>query len=103
MRARGYTQTTVKHSAQYSTEFVRGTTKFTIDGWHGTGQRGTCRWFGDLKTIFTLYDDQYKYPDYVKATFSCLEIKDSYRPSQENFDMQKDVIDRIYKYLDEHA
>lgn len=30
--------------------------RLSISGWHGTGTRGTCRWFGDSKSFFDLYD-----------------------------------------------
>jgi hypothetical protein len=43
-------------SATYNRIYVRGPRRIEVCGWHGTGKRGTCRWFGDLKTLFSMYD-----------------------------------------------
>jgi hypothetical protein len=57
MKSKGYKQKTSIASAMYQTDFEKhGVVVYSIDGWHGTGKRGTCRWYGDSKSIFALYD-----------------------------------------------
>lgn len=67
MRAKGWARHARTVSALYDVAYWqadavpargqgRGIRKLTIGGWHGTGTRGTCRWFGDTKTFFSLYD-----------------------------------------------
>jgi hypothetical protein len=46
-------------SAQYHWTFKNADGReIVLVGWHGTGKRGTCRWFGDLKSIHHVYDNQ---------------------------------------------
>ncbi len=45
-------------SAMFDWKYQRGTRYITLDGWHGTGKKGTCRNFGDLKLCFSLYDNE---------------------------------------------
>jgi hypothetical protein len=57
--ARGWIRTDARlQSALYNWTFEKGERKIMITGWHGTGKKGTARWFGDLKTLLTLYDNQ---------------------------------------------
>ena len=59
LKARGWVRTDARNqSALYNWTFEKGERKINIIGWHGTGKRGTSRWYGDLKTLFTLYDNQ---------------------------------------------
>lgn len=39
-------------SALYEREYKKDGQSVCISGWHGTGKRGTCRWFGDGKSFF---------------------------------------------------
>jgi hypothetical protein len=45
-------------SAMFEWRYQRDGRHIVLDGWHGTGKKGTCRHFGDLKLCFSLYDDQ---------------------------------------------
>ena len=59
LKARGWVRTDARlQSALYHWTFEKGERKINITGWHGTGKRGTSRWYGDLKTLFTLYDNR---------------------------------------------
>lgn len=49
------------------------TRRVEVTGWHGTGTRGTCRWFGDTKTFFAMYDSGVKgYKPVVESAESIL-------------------------------
>ena len=59
LKARGWVRTDARlQSALYHWTFEKGERKINITGWHGTGKRGSVRWFGDLKTLFSFYDNQ---------------------------------------------
>lgn len=59
LKARGWVRTDARlQSALYNWTFQKGERQINITGWHGTGKRGTSRWYGDLKTLFTLYDNR---------------------------------------------
>ena len=59
LKAKGYTRTDARlQSAMYQWTFRNGQREIGITGWHGTGKKGTCRWFGDLKSIHTIFDNQ---------------------------------------------
>lgn len=59
LKSRGWTRTeAATRSAMYHWTFEKGERRITIDGWHGTGKRGTSRWYGDLKSVFSFYDNQ---------------------------------------------
>lgn len=103
MKARGYTQKTTRQSALYQTDFVKGgKTAFVIDGWHGSGKRGTCRWFGDGKTIFALYDvRQEGSAGRVKVALDSKYYHEE--EIQNNVGAQKEVIAKIIAYLKANA
>ncbi len=42
-------------SALYDRRYTKGEFNIAISGWHGTGKRGTCRWFGDSKSFLGLW------------------------------------------------
>lgn len=42
-------------SALYDRTYSKDGFFVDISGWHGTGKRGTCRWFGDAKSFLYLY------------------------------------------------
>jgi hypothetical protein len=56
MKRKGYVGTTVRQSAMYETQYVKGDRRITVAGWHGTGKGN--RNYGDTKTIFSLFDNQ---------------------------------------------
>lgn len=45
-------------SAIFEWTFVKGERRIVVYGWHGTGKRGTSRWFGDLKALLIIYDNK---------------------------------------------
>lgn len=47
-----------RQSAMFMKVYVRGDHRIALNGWHGTGTKGTCRNYGDLKLIFSLYDNK---------------------------------------------
>ena len=63
LKSKGFTyDRESKQSALYHRRYTRGTRSIEISGWHGTGRKGTCRWFGDLKTLFCLFDSVLEAP-----------------------------------------
>lgn len=59
LKRRGWIRSDARlQSALYHWTFTKGERSIRISGWHGTGKKGTARWFGDLKTVFSLYDNQ---------------------------------------------
>lgn len=58
LKAKGFKRVDARNrSAMFEWTFQRDDRILNLNGWHGTGQRGTCRWFGDLKAILSLYDN----------------------------------------------
>lgn len=55
MKSKGFDRKTSIHSAMYTWEYTKGGLEISIDGWHGTGKIGTCRFWGHAKTLFRLY------------------------------------------------
>jgi hypothetical protein len=62
-------------SAMFEWTFVKGDRRIVVNGWHGTGQRGTCRWFGDLKAILSIYDNK-AYVDTAMARWKMDKVFD---------------------------
>jgi len=56
LKAKGFTYKRSLQSALYHAEFTCINRRISISGWHGTGKRGTSRWYGEGKTFFSLYD-----------------------------------------------
>jgi hypothetical protein len=52
----------IRRSALYHRQYVRGDRSIEISGWHGSGKRGTGRWFGSLKTLLAVYDSNQREP-----------------------------------------
>lgn len=70
----------LNRSAMYDWRYVRKTEEISLDGWHGTGKRGTNRWWGDCKTVMCLYH----IPDNTKRYQSACVVK------IDNFGMAED-------------
>lgn len=59
LKSKGFARVDVRlQSAMFHWEFKKGDRILVITGWHGTGKRGTSRWFGDLKAILSIYDNK---------------------------------------------
>jgi hypothetical protein len=59
LKSKGFVRTDARlQSAMFHWEFKKGDRIMVITGWHGTGKRGTSRWFGDLKAILSIYDNK---------------------------------------------
>lgn len=61
MKSKGYERKAALQSALYHWDYTQGSwapgkRRIAITGWHGTGRRGTNRWWGDAKTFFNMYD-----------------------------------------------
>jgi len=46
-----------RRSAMFEKVYQRGQREICFSGWHGTGAKGTCRNYGDLKLIFSIGDN----------------------------------------------
>lgn len=74
LKAKGYQRTDARNqSAMFHWEFKKGDRIIVVTGWHGTGKRGTSRWFGDLKAILSIYDNK-AYVDTAMARWKRDEI-----------------------------
>lgn len=55
LKGKGFTaQPARRTSALVEHTFVRGTTRLSMSGWHGTGRPGTNRFYGAGKSIFNV-------------------------------------------------
>lgn len=58
LKAAGWVRTSdTRHSAMFEKVYQRGQREICLAGWHGTGAKGTCRNYGDLKLIFSIGDN----------------------------------------------
>lgn len=58
LKSKGYTRTKARTvSAMFEWTFEQGARRIVLSGWHGTGTRGTSRWYGDLKAVLSLFDN----------------------------------------------
>ena len=71
LKSCGFVRKVSTQSALYQWQYTREKRIVTIDGWHGTGKRGTCRWFGDGCTFFDLYDNEFVQKEKYKPVVSC--------------------------------
>lgn len=55
MKQSGWMRKTSIQSAMYEWVYTKAGRVMSIDGWHGTGTRGTNRFWGPTKTFFSLY------------------------------------------------
>lgn len=56
LKSKGFERTFAgNRSAMYNWDYKRLTEAVSICGWHGTGKKGTNRWWGDSKTVMNLY------------------------------------------------
>jgi hypothetical protein len=59
LKSKGFARVDARlQSAMFHWEFKKGDRIVVITGWHGTGKRGTSRWFGNLKAILGIYDNK---------------------------------------------
>lgn len=59
LKAAGWERTCdSRQSAMFNKLYGRGQREVYFGGWHGTGAKGICRNFGDLKLIFDIGDNQ---------------------------------------------
>lgn len=100
LKQRGFTRTDArKTSALFNWTFERGDRKIHLSGWHGTGKRGTNRWYGDLKALLDVHDNV----DYIgtdKARYSfkgIFSISSNYGTVAEHTKMLQDALDYFEK------
>ena len=59
LKQKGFVRTDARNvSAMFVWDFKKGNREIQIVGWHGTGRRGTNRWYGDLKAVLTVFDNK---------------------------------------------
>lgn len=93
LKGKGFTRTDARlQSAMFHWEFQRGDRKLCITGWHGTGKRGTSRWYGDLKALLSFYDNK-AYVDTAMARWKRDEIF--------KLDVLKGTVEQHHKLLND--
>ncbi len=55
LKSAGWVREVGIQSALYHWEWKRGNQCISMYGWHGTGKKGTCRYWGSSKSFFNLY------------------------------------------------
>jgi len=76
LKSKGFIRVDARlQSAMFHWEFKKGDRILVITGWHGTGKRGTSRWFGNLKAILSIYDNK-AYVDTAMARWKRDQIFD---------------------------
>ena len=59
LKSKGFVRVDARlQSAMFHWEFIKGDRVIFITGWHGTGKRGTSRWYGNLKAILSISDNK---------------------------------------------
>jgi hypothetical protein len=97
MRAHGYERKVSTQSALFNWDYVKGNHRITIDGWHGTGRRGTSRFYGAAKSFHSLYDS--KVPGY-KAVIDVEILGDSHAELIAAQDKgMKEALEYIYRTI----
>jgi hypothetical protein len=71
LKNKGYVGNTIRQSAMYETQYVLGERRITVGGWHGTGKG--ARNYGDMKTIFALYDNKVEGLEVMRLSTEQLE------------------------------
>jgi len=85
LKANGYKYRRSLASALEEMEFSKeGMPDITLCGWHGTGKRGTNRWYGDVKCCLSLFVDSTEvwahngtYPHTLDYYEKCLEVMEN--------------------------